>query len=194
MPAPMIHPRTRIHGHALVEEGASVGADTRVWAFVHILPGARIGAGCNLCDGVFVEGQVVLGDYVTVKNGVALYDGVTLEDEVFVGPHAAFTNDLWPRAGRHKGTPAQFRPTRVRRGASIGANATILCGLEIGSCAMIAAGAVVTKNVPAHALVRGQPARRVGWVCACGHRLDEKLACACGLRYRQRGDGLETLA
>jgi acetyltransferase-like isoleucine patch superfamily enzyme len=134
--APFVHP------HAIVES-ARVGPRTRVWAFAHVLPGARIGADCNICDGVFIENDVLVGDRVTVKCGVQLWDGVTLEDDVFVGPNATFTNDLFPRSRQH---PEQFSRTLVRDGASIGANATILAGITIGARAMVGAGAVVTRS------------------------------------------------
>lgn len=148
------------HPAALVET-SSIGRGTRVWAFAHVLPGARIGADCNLCDHVFVENDVVVGDRVTVKCGVQLWDGVTLEDDVFVGPNATFTNDPFPRSRRR---PERFTPTLVRSGASIGAGATILCGRTIGANAMVGAGAVVTRDVPANAIVAGNPARIRGYV------------------------------
>jgi UDP-2-acetamido-3-amino-2,3-dideoxy-glucuronate N-acetyltransferase len=149
-----------IHPNALVES-ASVGAGTRVWAFAHVLPGAVIGADCNICDGVFIENDVRLGDRVTVKCGVQLWDGVSLEDDVFVGPNATFTNDPLPRS---RVRPQQFARTLVRSGASIGANATILPGIVIGRRAMVGAGAVVTRDVPPNAIVTGNPARITGYV------------------------------
>jgi UDP-2-acetamido-3-amino-2,3-dideoxy-glucuronate N-acetyltransferase len=177
-----------VHPHGLCESD-QVGQRTRVWAFAHVLPGARIGADCNICDHVFVEGGAVIGDRVTVKNAVLVWDGVTVEDEVFLGPNMVFTNDLRPRAAFKKG-PDGLVGTVVRRGATIGANATVVAGIEIGSQAFVAAGAVVIRDVPAHALVAGNPARRIGWVCTCGERLQGEprdagpLACAaCGRRY-----------
>jgi acetyltransferase-like isoleucine patch superfamily enzyme len=181
--------RPGIHPLAIVETDA-IGAETRVWAFAHVMSGARVGAGCNLGEGVFVEGGVRIGDRVTVKNGVAIYDGVTIEDDAFVGPHAVFTNDLRPRSGPFKRPPSTFLPTRIGRGATVGANATVVCGNDVGACAMIAAGAVVTREVPAHALVAGVPARRIGFVCACGETLPGTLRCRCGLAYRRDGAGL----
>lgn len=182
------------HPNALVDEGAEVGEGTRVWAFAHVLPGAVVGRACNLCDHVFIEGGAVLGDHCTVKNSVAIWDGVTAEDYVFFGPHAAFTNDIDPRCEVKKGREA-FLPTILRRGATIGANATIVCGVEIGAYAFVAAGAVVTKNVPPHALVAGVPARRIGWACRCGKSLGgggRSLRCgACGRRYARAGEGLK---
>ena len=181
--------RKGFHRLAVVES-AVVGKGTRVWAFAHVMKGARVGARCNLGEGVFVESGVVVGDDVTVKNRVALYDGVTVADEAFLGPHAVFTNDLRPRSGPFKRPPSTFAPTRVGRGATVGANATVVCGHDIGAYAMIAAGAVVTKDVPPHALVAGVPARRIGFVCACGETLPPSLRCACKRRYRRAGGGL----
>ena len=148
------------HTHALVES-ESIGAGTRIWAFAHVLPGARIGVDCNICDGVFIENDVLIGDRVTIKCGVQIWDGITLEDDVFVGPNATFTNDPFPRSRQQ---PVSFLRTVIRRGASIGANATILPGLTIGANAMIGAGAVVTRDVPSNAIVMGNPARIAGYV------------------------------
>lgn len=150
------------HPHAIVET-SSVGKGTRIWAFAHLLPGAVIGEDCNLCDHTFFENDVRLGDRVTVKSGVQLWDGITLEDDVFVGPNATFTNDPFPRSKQY---PESFARTLVRKGASIGANATILPGLTIGQFAMVGAGAVVTKDVPPYAIVVGNPARITGYVQA----------------------------
>lgn len=149
-----------IHDRAIVEPGARVGARTRIWAFVHMLSGATVGEDCNVCDYVFIENSVVLGNRVTVKSGVQLWDGITLEDDVFVGPNATFTNDLFPRS--KKGF--ELAKTVVRKGASIGANATILGGIVIGANSMVGAGAVVTKDIPPNAIVVGNPARIKGYV------------------------------
>jgi acetyltransferase-like isoleucine patch superfamily enzyme/dTDP-4-dehydrorhamnose 3,5-epimerase-like enzyme len=149
-----------VHSAALVELGAVIGAGTRVWAFAHILPGAVVGRECNICDHVFI-GDVRVGDRVTIKPGVQLWVGITIEDDVFVGPNATFTNDLFPRS---KDYPPERPTTIVRRRASIGANATILAGTVIGSNAMVGAGAVVTREVPPNAIVAGNPARIVGYV------------------------------
>ena len=159
---PFVHP----HG---ICESKSVGAGTRVWAFAHVLPAAKIGRDCNICDHVFIENDVTLGDRVTVKCGVQVWDGVYLEDDVFVGPNVTFSNDPFPRS---KARPARFATTNVRSGASIGANATILPGVEIGSFAMVGAGAVVTRSVPPRAIAVGNPARIVGYVQADGTRQD----------------------
>lgn len=151
-----------VHEKALCES-SSIGENTRVWAFAHVLPGARIGAGCNICDGVFIEDDVVVGDNVTVKCGVQLWNGVSLENNVFVGPNATFTNDIKPRS---KVYPEAFLRTVVEQGASIGANATILPGVRIGRNAMIGAGAVVTRSVPPNAIVVGNPAKIIGYADA----------------------------
>ncbi|WP_235538004.1 WxcM-like domain-containing protein [Pelomonas sp. Root1217] len=149
-----------VHSHALVES-TQIGPRTRVWAFAHILPGARIGADCNVCDHVFIENEVAVGDRVTVKCGVYLWDGITLEDDVFVGANAAFSNDPAPRSRKK---PTEFLKTRVRAGASIGANATIQAGLTIGPGALVTDGAVVTRDVPPRAIVAGNPAHIVGYL------------------------------
>ena len=147
------------HPSAIVET-ETIGAGTRVWAFVHVLPGAQIGADCNLCDHVFIENDVMVGDRVTIKSGVQLWDGVRIEDDVFIGPNATFTNDPFPRSKRH---PDKYAATVVQKGASIGANATILPGVTIGKNAMVGAGSVVTKDVPPNAIVAGNPARIVNY-------------------------------
>lgn len=149
-----------VHEQAICES-ASIGDNTRIWAFAHVLPKAVIGADCNICDGVFIENDVRIGDRVTVKCGVQLWDGLTVEDDVFIGPNATFTNDRFPRS---KIYPEKFSRTIIRKGASIGANATILPGLEIGSGAMIGAGAVITRSVPPNAIAVGNPARITGYV------------------------------
>lgn len=168
-----------VHPQGL-NESDQVGDRTRIWAFAHVVDGAVVGSDCNLGDCVFVETGAVVGNKVTVKNNVSIWDRVTVEDEVFLGPSMVFTNDFVPRAAIHR-SREELLPTLVRRGASIGANATIVCGNTIGEHSMVAAGAVVTRDVAAHALVAGSPARRMGWVCACGGRLDAALSCPeCG--------------
>jgi len=154
-------------------ESDNVGAGTRVWAFAHVLPGARIGTDCNVCDHVFIEDDVVVGDRVTIKSGVQLWDGVRLGDDVFVGPNATFTNDRYPRSKQY---PDSYPETIVADGASIGANATILPGITIGQGAMIGAGAVVTRDVPARAVVFGNPARIAGYDAAETMHIDEEKA------------------
>jgi acetyltransferase-like isoleucine patch superfamily enzyme len=177
-----LDPSVFVHEKALCESD-DVGPRTRVWAFAHIMKGAHVGADCNVGDHAFIESGARIGDRVTVKNCVLVWDKVTIEDEVFVGPNAVFTNDRVPRVA-FKNPPESFLPTLVRRGASIGANATIVCGVTIGEQAFVGAGSVVTRDVPAYALVVGSPARSIGWMCACGAKLGTDLHCACGRRYR----------
>lgn len=164
-----------------------------MWAFAHVMPGARVGRDCNIGDGAYVEGKAVLGNRVTVKNGTLVFDGVTCEDEVFLGPNVLFTNDLRPRSAIRR-TGDELLSTLVRHGATLGAGTVVVCGIEIGNHAFAAAGSVVTKDVPAHAFVAGNPARHKGWVCTCGFRLDAGLACAdCGSRFTRVGPGLAPL-
>jgi acetyltransferase-like isoleucine patch superfamily enzyme len=170
-----------VHSLGLCESSA-VGPGTRVWAFAHVMDGAVVGALCNICDHAFVESGARLGDNVTVKNAVLIWSGVTIEDDVFLGPACCFTNDLRPRS-KNKKAAEDLIPTTVRRGATIGANATIVCGCEVGAHAFVAAGSVVARDVAAHALAAGVPARRIGWVCECGERLGDDLVCSCGNRY-----------
>lgn len=184
------YPGVFIHQTALVAADA-IGAGTRIWAFCNLLPGARVGRDCQLCDRVFIEGGATLGDRVTVKCGVSVWAGITLEHGVFVGPGAMFTNDPHPRSGRHLG---EYPRTTVGRFASLGAGSILLPGIRVGVYALVGAGAVVTRDVPDHALVVGNPARRVGWVCVCGERLpaeeEATVRCdACGRRYRTGVDG-----
>ena len=181
-----LDPSVFVHPQGLCESDR-VGPRTRIWAFAHVLPGAEVGADCNVCDHAFIEGGAKLGDRVTVKNAVLVWDRVTVEDEVFLGPNMVFTNDLTPRVGFRKSRD-QLLPTLVRRGATIGANATVVCGTTIGPYAFVAAGAVVVRDVPAHALVAGNPADRIAWVCLCGLRLAAGLTCTCGRRYHLEDD------
>jgi UDP-2-acetamido-3-amino-2,3-dideoxy-glucuronate N-acetyltransferase len=187
-----LDPEVFVHPLGLCES-ASVGRGSRVWAFAHVMAGAILGEDCNVGGHAFVEAGTVVGDRVTIKNGVLLWDKVTVEDDVFLGPNVVFTNDLNPRVA-HKKEPSDFTPTLVRSGATIGANATIVCGIEIGQQAFVGAGSVVIRDVGAHALVVGNPARRVGWMCACGRRLDGTLACACGRGYALVPGGAELRA
>lgn len=198
MPGPEIHPS------AIVDEGALIGTGTRIWHFTHVCAGARIGADCSLGQGVFVGNAVSIGSGVKIQNQVSVYDGVTLEDEVFCGPGVVFTNVVNPRAAVPR--RSEYRPTLVKRGATLGANCTIVCGATIGEYAFIGAGAVVRGDVAAHALVVGVPARQVGWMSRNGQRLKlparlpegspvREAACpASGERYRLSGDGLQRLA
>ncbi len=174
-----------VHPTAVVEPGAVLGGGTRVWHFSHIMPGARVGRDCILGQGVFVAATAVIGDRVKVQNQVSVYDAVTLEDDVFCGPSCVFTNVSRPRSPFPR--KSRYERTLVRRGATIGANATIVCGRTVGRWAFVGAGAVVTRDVPDHALVAGVPARRTGWACTCGERLgNRRFACAaCGRRYRK---------
>lgn len=173
------------HPLSLVES-EEIGPGTRVWAWAHVMSGARIGAECNIGEHCFVEKGVVLGDRVTVKNGVAVWEGVTAEDDVFLGPNAVLTNDIRPRS---KVYHDHVVPTLLKRGASIGANATILCGITVGRYAMVGAGSVVTRDVPDHGLVMGNPGRFRGYVCVCTTPLEfrgEHARCECGRRYAKR--------
>ena len=174
------------HDSAIIEAGAQIGAGTRVWHWVHVCSGAKIGSNCVLGQNVYVGNRVVIGDNVRIQNNVSVYDDVTLEDDVFCGPSMVFTNVINPRS--HVSRKDEYLPTRVRRGASIGANATLVCGNEIGEYAFIGAGAVITRKVPSYALVVGNPAKRIGWMCQCGERLSGQtgvVTCAaCASRYR----------
>ncbi len=180
MGAPFIHPT------ALVE-GDSIGEDTRIWAFAHVMDETVIGKHCNLGDHTFVESGAILGDRVTVKNGVSIWEGVVIEDDVFLGPNCVLTNDRNPRSRQDY----HQEKTLICRGATIGANATVLCGIVVGEYAMIGAGAVVTKDVPPYALMLGAPARFVGWVCRCGQRIRDgaRIHCdSCGSFYESKGN------
>lgn len=170
-----------VHPSAIVETD-QIGAGTRVWAFSHVMSGARIGSDCNIGEQCFVESGALIGDSCVIKNGVALWSGVELSNSVFVGPNAVFTNDIRPRAKLYR-TPVQ---TRVLEGASIGANSTLRCGITIGRWAMIGAGAVVTKDVPDLALIIGNPGRVQGYVCKCGEPVEidkTEAVCSCGFRF-----------
>jgi UDP-2-acetamido-3-amino-2,3-dideoxy-glucuronate N-acetyltransferase len=175
-----------------INESDQVGAGTRIWAFAHVMKGAVIGEHCNIGECSFVEGGAVLGNHVTVKNGVSVWDRVTAEDYVFLGPNAVLTNDPFPRSHPdYKGHPEKWLPTLLREGAAVGANATIVCGHTLGRWCFVGAGAVVTRDVPSHGLVVGSPARLIGWVCRCGRRLPEDLTCTeCGRAFRKTEGGL----
>jgi UDP-2-acetamido-3-amino-2,3-dideoxy-glucuronate N-acetyltransferase len=178
------------HATAIVDQPAQIGEGTKIWHFCHVMAGAQIGARCVLGQNVFVASRAVLGNGCKIQNNVSLYDDVILEDDVFVAPSAVFTNVVNPRSFIER--KHEYLTTRVGRGASVGANATVVCGHDIGEYAFVGAGAVVTKQVPAYALVAGVPARQMGWMCRCGVRLpdagDDVRECkACGQRYRETG-------
>lgn len=182
-----------VHESSYVDDGVEIGEGTKIWHFCHVQSGAKIGENCSFGQNVNISNHVTVGNRVKIQNNVSVYEGVTLEDGVFCGPSCVFTNDLTPRARYPKGS-AGYKPTLVKEGASIGANATVVCGHTIGRNALIGAGAVVTGNVPDHALVLGVPARQFGWVCECGERLPDSLACpCCGRKYRPGKDGLEEI-
>ncbi|MEO8029339.1 MAG: acyltransferase [Gemmatimonadota bacterium] len=178
-----------VHPSSFVDAGAVIGAGTKIWHFSHIMAGAVIGERCNLGQNVVVMSGSTLGNNVKVQNNVSIYEGVILEDDVFCGPSCVFTNVMNPRS--HVSRKHEYRETRIGRGASIGANATIICGVTLGQYAFVGAGAVVTRSVPAFALVVGSPARQIGWMCQCGERLVLQQGSArcgvCGASYREAG-------
>ena len=165
-----------VHETAIIDEGATIGKGTKIWHFSHIMSNCRIGENCNIGQNVVISTEVVLGNQEKVQNNVSIYEGVELEDYVFCGPSMVFTNDLTPRAKYPKGSKG-YKKTVLKEGATVGANATIVCGHTIGKWAMIAAGAVVTKDVPDYALMAGVPARQIGWVCECGEVLNGTYVC-----------------
>jgi UDP-2-acetamido-3-amino-2,3-dideoxy-glucuronate N-acetyltransferase len=183
------------HESSYIDEGCEIGEGTKIWHFTHVMSGARIGRRCNIGQNVVISPDVVIGDNVKIQNNVSVYTGVVLEDDVFCGPSMVFTNVVNPRS--HVSRKDEYRSTIVRRGATLGANATIVCGHTIGRYAFVGAGAVVTGDVPDHALVIGNPGRIAGWMCQCGVKLTggarppEVAVCAkCETRYRAEGDGL----
>lgn len=179
-----------VHPSAIVEEGAHLDDGVKVWHFAHVMPGASIGEGSQLGQGVYVGRDVNIGRGVKVQNHVSVYESVTLEDDVFCGPSMVFTNVINPRSFIER--KHEFRETLVKKGATIGANATIVCGVTLGAYCLIGAGATVTKDVPNHALVVGVPSRQIGWACECGETLNEALNCdACSKRYMKGSEGLE---
>ena len=180
-----------VHSSSIVDQGAHLGPGTKIWHFSHVSAGAHIGAGCVIGQNVYI-GNVTIGDGCRIQNHVSIFDGVTLEDDVFLGPSCVFTNVKHPRA--HVQRKDAFARTLVCKGATIGANATVICGVTIGEYAMIGAGAVVTADVPPHALVVGAPGRRAGWACRCGETLPPNLQCErCGDRYAELDGLLEVL-
>ena len=180
-----------VHESSYIDEGCEIGEGTKIWHFCHIQSGAKIGKKCSLGQNVNISNNVIMGDGCKVQNNVSLYEGVVLEDNVFCGPSCVFTNDLTPRAKYPKGR-ANYKKTLIKEGASIGANATVVCGHTIGRCALIGAGAVVTCNVPDYALMLGIPTRLAGYVCRCGERLnfqeDHAECTACGRKYQMNSN------
>lgn len=170
------------HPSAIVDS-SSIGNNTRIWAFSHVMEGAMIGSDCNIGECCFIEKDIVIGNGVTIKNGVSIWDKIILENDVFVGPNAVFTNYINPRSP-FKPHPSKLLTTLIREGASIGANSTIMCGITIGKYAFIGAGSVVTRDVLDYAIVVGNPARHIGYMCACGERIDFNTKCKCGRSYR----------
>jgi UDP-2-acetamido-3-amino-2,3-dideoxy-glucuronate N-acetyltransferase len=173
-----------VHPSSFVDDGASIGSGTKIWHFCHVMPRSRIGRGCNIGQNVVVSPEVVIGDNVKIQNNVSVYTGVTIEDDVFCGPSMVFTNVV------NVSRKDEYRPTLVKRGASLGANSVVVCGHTIGRYAFVGAGAVVTKDVPDHALVVGNPGRVVGWMCQCGVKLAsgsrppaDATCAACGTKY-----------
>lgn len=182
-----------VHESSYIDEDVVIGDGTKIWYFCHIQKGARIGSNCSLGQNVNISNNVKIGNGVKIQNNVAVYEGVEIEDDVFCGPSCVFTNDLTPRAKYPKGHE-NYKKTLIKKGASIGANATIVCGHTVGECALIGAGAVVTTDVPNHALMLGVPAKQKGWVCECGEILDEELKCSnCHREYIETPDGLKEI-
>ncbi len=191
---PEKHPGVQIHESAYVDEPCEIGEGTKIWHFTHVMPNCRIGRRCNLGQNVVVSPDVTLGENVKVQNNVSIYTGVIIEDDVFCGPSMVFTNVINPRSEIAR--KDQYKPTIVRRGATMGANCTIVCGIEVGRYSFIAAGAVAPKDIPAYALMVGVPARRIAWACRCGDTLPGPVAggtiqCpSCGNEYREEGESL----
>ena len=179
-----------IHESSYIDDNVEIGAGSKIWHFCHICSNSRLGANCTVGQNVCIGPDVTIGNGCKIQNNVSVYKGVVLEDDVFCGPSMVFTNVFNPRANIRRMDEA--RPTLVKRGASLGANSTIVCGISVGSFAFVGAGAVVTRNVPDHALVYGNPAKLRGWVCECGEKLGSDLSCpACGKKYIRAGDGLK---
>jgi len=172
-----------IHASAIIDDGANIGDNTRVWHWTHVCGGAKIGNACSLGQNVFIGNDVIIGNNVKVQNNVSIYDAVRLEDDVFCGPSMVFTNVYNPRSAITRKN--EYRQTTVHRGATLGANCTIVCGVRIGEYAFVGAGAVVNRDVKPYALMLGVPARQAGWMCSCANRLNDKgtVHCACGAAY-----------
>lgn len=187
-----------VHASAIVEKGAKVGQGTKIWCFSHILSDAKIGQNCNLGQNVVIHSTAIIGNHVKIQNNVSVYDAVILEDDVFCGPSCVFTNIINPRSAVPRNSDEFYEKTLVRKGATIGANATIICGIEIGQYAFIGAGAVVTKNIPDYALFYGNPARLHGWVCQCGQKLefikDLSSCSACQKKYTQKNNKVQKIS
>jgi len=182
-----------VHESSYIDENVEIGDGTKIWYFCHVQSGAKIGERCSIGQNVNIANNVIIGSGVKIQNNVAVYEGVEIEDDVFCGPSCVFTNDLTPRAKYPKGRE-NYKKTLIKRGASIGANATIVCGHTVGEWALIGAGAVVASDVPAHALMLGVPAKRKGWVCECGEPLRGGLTCQyCGRMYKEAKNGLVKL-
>lgn len=182
-------PQYSVHESSYIDDGVEIGAQTTIWHFCHILQGTRMGSRCRIGQNVVIGPRVTIGNNVKIQNNVSVYEGVTLEDDVFCGPSMVFTNVRTPRCAFPRNQASDFAPTLVKRGASIGANATVVCGVTIGEHALIGAGAVVTRDVPAYGVVYGNPARQRGWACECGALVRferQRAACAaCGRQYFQ---------
>lgn len=178
-----VHPQANIHPTAIIDDGATIGVNTRIWHWAHVCGGAKIGESCSFGQNVFVGNDVVIGNNVKVQNGVSVYDAVRLEDDVFCGPHMVFTNVYNPRSSVSRKN--EYRPTLLKKGVTVGANATIVCGVTLGEYAFVGAGAVINKDVLPYALMVGVPARRTGWMCKCGVKLEGtgKVTCSCGSSY-----------
>ncbi len=182
-----------VHETSIIDANVTIGKGTKIWHFSHIQSDVEIGENCSFGQNVNISNHVKIGNGCKVQNNVSIYEGVELEDYVFCGPSMVFTNDLTPRAKYPKGA-AGYKKTVLHTGATVGANATIVCGHELGEWSMVAAGAVVTKNVPSYALMAGVPAKQIGWVCECGERLDGDLSCPkCGRRYVQEESTLKQI-